>query len=133
MPGPARDPGATPQGDDAPACSATQKRWVLAASILGSSLAFIDGECIERYRAPFVDLPAATQIDFLNFVAYPHTLVTWIDNRSEYTGHTHFRNLKSWISRTYYGSEIGQKELGWSGNVFHGDFTGCVHAPKSHS
>ena len=27
----------------APACSATQQRWVLAASILGSSLAFIDG------------------------------------------------------------------------------------------
>lgn len=30
----------------AAACSATQKRWVLAASILGSSLAFIDGTVV---------------------------------------------------------------------------------------
>jgi EmrB/QacA subfamily drug resistance transporter len=30
-------------GGTSPACSASQQRWVLAASILGSSLAFIDG------------------------------------------------------------------------------------------
>jgi len=98
-----------------------------------ASLAFVDGECIERYRAPFVELPAATQVEFLKFLAYPHSLVTWIDNRSEYPGHAHFRNLKGWISRTYYGSEIGQKELGFTGNVFHGDFPGCAHPEKSHS
>lgn len=37
------DEGAVRHGDHASACSVTQKRWVLAASILGSSLAFIDG------------------------------------------------------------------------------------------
>lgn len=37
------DEAATRSGRDVPACSATQKRWVLVASILGSSLAFIDG------------------------------------------------------------------------------------------
>jgi len=25
------------------------------------------------------------------------------------------------------------KELGWTGNVFHGDFEGCTHPAKTHS
>jgi len=98
-----------------------------------ASLAFVDGACIERYRAPFVELPVETQVEFLKFIAYPHSYVTWGDNRSEFAGHAHFRNLKGWISRTYYGSEAGQKELGWTGNVFHGDFEGCTHPDKTHN
>lgn len=37
------DEAAMRSGAAAPACSASQQRWVLVASILGSSLAFIDG------------------------------------------------------------------------------------------
>ena len=37
------DEAALRSGGAAPACSASQQRWVLVASILGSSLAFIDG------------------------------------------------------------------------------------------
>lgn len=37
------DEGAMRRDSHAPPCSASQKRWVLTASILGSSLAFIDG------------------------------------------------------------------------------------------
>lgn len=37
------DEAAMRSGGAAPACSASQQRWVLLASILGSSLAFIDG------------------------------------------------------------------------------------------
>jgi len=98
-----------------------------------ASLAFLDGECIARYRAPFLELPVETRTEFLKLISYPHNYVTWGDNRSEFAGHTHFRNLKGWISRTYYGSEMGQKELGWTGNPFHQDFTGCPHPDKTHS
>ena len=98
-----------------------------------ASLGYLDGECIARYRAPFVDLPEATQVEFLKLIAYPHSYVTWQSNRSEFAGHEHFRNLKGWISRTFYGSEVGMKELGWTGNVFHGDYPGCAHSPKTHS
>jgi hypothetical protein len=39
----------------------------------------------------------------------------------------HFDHLKGWISGAYYSSEIGMRELGWTGNVFFDKFTGCQH------
>ena len=44
----------------------------------------------------------------------------------------HFQTLKGWISGAYYSSEQGMKELGWTGNVFHGELPGCTH-PGGHS
>jgi hypothetical protein len=43
----------------------------------------------------------------------------------------HFDLLKGWIAGAYYSSEIGMRELGWTGNVFHADFPGCQH-PGGH-
>jgi hypothetical protein len=44
---------------------------------------------------------------------------------------THFENLKEWIVGGYYSSEIGMRELGWTGNVVHPAFPGCTH-PDGH-
>jgi hypothetical protein len=38
-----------------------------------------------------------------------------------------FDHLKGWISGAYYSSEIGMRELGWTGNVFFEKFPGCQH------
>jgi hypothetical protein len=38
-----------------------------------------------------------------------------------------FDHLKGWISGAYYSSELGMRELGWTGNVFFEKFTGCQH------
>src|SRR5688572_2413996 len=43
----------------------------------------------------------------------------------------HFQNLKDWIAGAYYSSEIGMRELGWDGNVFHAQLPGCTH-PGGH-
>lgn len=43
----------------------------------------------------------------------------------------HFENLKSWVSGAYYSSEIGMRELGWTGNYFYESFPGCQH-PEGH-
>ena len=43
-----------------------------------------------------------------------------------------FQNLKGWIAGAYYSSEPGMRELGWTGNVFHGELPGCNH-PGGHS
>lgn len=96
------------------------------------SLAYLDGACRERYGSAFIHLPKKNQVEFLNLIAYPHRLVNWGDNRSEFPGHTHFNNLKDWISRAYYNSEAGMKELGWSGTSFHGSFSGCEHPEGAH-
>ena len=42
-----------------------------------------------------------------------------------------FDDLRGWISGAYYSSEIGMRELGWTGNVFHNSFPGCQH-PGGH-
>ncbi|MDA2928212.1 gluconate 2-dehydrogenase subunit 3 family protein, partial [Acidobacteria bacterium AH-259-G07] len=96
------------------------------------SLAFIDGECRKRYGEAFVYLSKESQIEFLTLMAYPHRMMTWKNNRPEFTGHTHFTRLKDWIARAYYRSEIGMKELGWDGSAFHGSFQGCTHPEGSH-
>jgi hypothetical protein len=43
----------------------------------------------------------------------------------------HFEHLKSWIAGAYYSSEIGMRELGWDGSVFHSQLPGCTH-PGGH-
>jgi Gluconate 2-dehydrogenase subunit 3 len=43
----------------------------------------------------------------------------------------HFENLKSWITGAYYSSEVGMRELGWTGRYMFGGFPGCDH-PDGH-
>ena len=42
-----------------------------------------------------------------------------------------FDELKGWIAGAYYSSEIGMRELGWTGQVFFASFPGCEH-PGGH-
>ncbi len=37
----------------------------------------------------------------------------------------HFQNLKMWIVGAYYSSEVGMKDLGWTGQVIFASFPGC--------
>lgn len=98
----------------------TQKQFL-------NSLAWMDGECLTRYKTAFVHLTPESQTDFLTFVAYPHTLNIWGGKSTESPGYEHFKNLKSWIARAYYSSEPGMRELGWEGAAPHGEFKGCEH------
>lgn len=43
----------------------------------------------------------------------------------------HFENLKGWISGAYYSSEVGMRELGWTGEYIYESFPGCQH-PDGH-
>jgi Gluconate 2-dehydrogenase subunit 3 len=42
-----------------------------------------------------------------------------------------FDDLKEWIVASYYSSEAGMKELGWTSNRFFPSFPGCTH-PDGH-
>jgi hypothetical protein len=46
--------------------------------------------------------------------------------------HGHFENLKGWVSGAYYSSEVGMRELGWTGDYVFEKFPGCEH-PEGHS
>jgi hypothetical protein len=45
--------------------------------------------------------------------------------------HAHFENLKGWVSGAYYSSEMGMRELGWTGDYVFEKFPGCEH-PEGH-
>src|SRR5579864_6465042 len=91
-----------------------------------NSLAYIDGEARSRYGDAFIFLPKDSQIELLEFFAYPNSLETWGEGKTgEQVGHNHFQNLKDWIARICFSSEAGMKALGWNGEPPHGTLTGC--------
>jgi Gluconate 2-dehydrogenase subunit 3 len=96
------------------------------------SLAYLDGEAMERYKVEFLALTPEQKDDFLSLLAYPHTAARWGEPEKHYTGYEHFSKLKAWISSAFYSSPAGLKELGWDGSFAHGYFSGCEHSPEEH-
>jgi len=47
------------------------------------------------------------------------------------TPRDHFENVKAWIVGTYYSSEMGMRELGWTGDVYFVELPTCPH-PEGH-
>ena len=79
---------------------------------------------IERHRAPWTQL-AEPQHNELLTIASTEAAAT---SAAHVTIRDHFEHLKGWIVGAYYSSEVGMRELGWTGRVFYPNFPGCEHA-----
>ena len=97
-----------------------------------NALGTLEGNAIARFGRPWKALTAAQQVELLTAVS------TAAGGERDAAGalarptpRDHFDNLKGWIVGAYYSSEIGMRELGWTGNVFHPEFPGCPH-PDGH-
>ena len=96
------------------------------------ALGAIEGEAIARYRRPWRSLTGAQQVELLTAVSTATGGAKDMTGAVEHpTLRDHFDNLKGWVVGGYYSSEIGMRELGWTGNVFHAAFPGCQH-PDGH-
>jgi hypothetical protein len=91
-------------------------------AFLGALGAF-DMAAIAKHSKPWIALSAAERDALLQQAS------TGDVKTSALTGH--FQNLKTWIAGAYYSSEIGMRELGWTGNPIHQELPGCTH-PGSH-
>ena len=89
---------------------------------LGALGAF-DGQAFKRASRPWVQLTEADQMAILTEAS---TLEAGTSLRDQ------FDLLKGWIAGAYYSSEIGMKELGWTGNSLFQSYPGCEH-PGGHS
>jgi gluconate 2-dehydrogenase gamma chain len=92
-----------------------------------NALAYLDGECRQRYGAAFAHLSRERQTDFMHLIAYPRVISPFAGPSlipADDPGHGHFRLLKEWVARAFYNSEVGMRSLGWDGSAPHGDF-GC--------
>ena len=99
-----------------------------------NGLSWIDGESQRRYGAAFVNAPADSQNELLEFLAYPMGASGWTGEAiAGQGGHEHFERLKNWVSEAFYTSETGMKSLGWDGNMVHGVFKGCEHGEAAHA
>jgi hypothetical protein len=111
-----------------------------------TALGAFEGRALARARRPWLALTDADQNEILTEAStmpsgVPET-EPWTRGKAIRTTSTpagaprvtlrdHFDLIKGWVAGGYYSSEIGMRELGWTGNVFHIEFTGCQH-PGGH-
>lgn len=109
-----------------------------------SALGWIDGEATARFQHPWKALTPVQQTEILSAVSSaeeaepPHF---WVRGEAVIvpaplpkrppTPRDRFDELKGWIAGAYYSSEIGMRELGWTGQTFFPSFPGCEH-PGGH-
>jgi hypothetical protein len=104
-----------------------------------ASLNALEGESLRHFTKSFKDLSANQQDEILTAAS---TAQSSNPSFSEGTAEEakpgvqpsvpslrdYFDHLKGWISMAYYSSEVGMKELGWTGENFFESFPGCEHA-----
>lgn len=90
-----------------------------------ASLSAFEAESLRRFPRPYKDLTVSQQNDILTFASTAKHGEAAGGRPHRVTLRDHFENLKSWVSGAYFSSEIGMKELGWTGEVFFASFPGC--------
>lgn len=96
----------------------TRKNFVQA-------LSWFDSYSLQTHKVPFIKLSAADQIKLLTPLSGRRPDLALA------AGAGHFRLLKGLITRTFYSSEIGYKELGFQDNPYQAEFPGCPN-PDEH-
>jgi hypothetical protein len=104
------------------------------------SLSTIDVESRKRFGHLFKSLSADQQDEILTSLATGKPSVDQDSGRRSIkkrlqqpalTLRDHFENVKAWIVGTYFSSEIGMRELGWTGDVYFVELPTCPH-PEGH-
>ncbi|HVB28424.1 MAG TPA: gluconate 2-dehydrogenase subunit 3 family protein [Terriglobia bacterium] len=94
-----------------------------------AALAAFEAQSLRHFSRPFKDLTEAQQNQMLTAASTekPGTAEDEAGDQApgEVTMRDHFENLKGWIAGAYYSSEVGMKELGWTGQVVFESFPGC--------
>jgi hypothetical protein len=111
-----------------------------------AALNAMEGEALKRFGKPFKDLAEDQQNEILTAAstAQPsaHEKLRSHDWIAE-AANTHtvpppptlrdrFDSLKRWVAGAYYSSEVGMKDLGYTGDYYFDSFPGCEH-PGGHS
>lgn len=103
----------------------------------------IEGAALERFQKPFKALTEPQQVEVLTAASTAESgrpYWTWQpgtvlelpkddddDSDEGKTLRDHFDFLKRWIADSYYTSEAGLRELGYTGNMLFAEFPDCTH------
>jgi hypothetical protein len=94
----------------------------------------IEGESLLQFTKSFKDLAPGQQDAVLQAASMgkPSEAASTSAQQQPPSLRDHFDHLKGWISSSYYSTEIGMKELGWTNEHFFESLPGCEH-PNGHS
>ncbi len=99
------------------------------------SLTALDAEAQKRFGRRFPALDEEQKDALLSDVSTkaesPKTLETDAGKKQP-SLYGHFENLKGWVSGAYYSSEVGMRELDWTGDYVFEKFPGCLHPEGYH-
>jgi hypothetical protein len=99
----------------------------------------IEGAALERFQKPFKALAEPQQVEVLTVASGgPSGARDWTwepgklierpkEDDPSTTLRDHFDHLKRWIADSYYTSEAGLRELGYTGNMLFTEFPDCTH------
>ncbi|HET9176722.1 MAG TPA: gluconate 2-dehydrogenase subunit 3 family protein [Terriglobia bacterium] len=90
-----------------------------------ASLSAFEAESLKRFSRPYKDSTETQQNEILAFASAAKPGETAEGQSQRVSIGDHFENIKRWVAEAYFSSEIGMKELGWTGNVFFTSFPGC--------
>ncbi len=108
----------------------TQKKFV-------ASLNALEGVSLRQFTKSFKDLSVGQQDEVLTAASTGKPSNPNLSAAGEIGSgapspspslRDYFENLKGWISIAYYSSEVGMKELGWTGENYFESLPGCEHA-----
>ena len=102
-----------------------------------ASLSALDRESQTRFGHPFKTLAVVQQDELLTLASTGGGEKSKDDSPEDKpeqsrTLRDHFENLKGWIVGTYYASEIGMRELGWTDDFYYDNAPGCPHTEEHH-
>jgi hypothetical protein len=95
------------------------------------SLSEVDNESKKRFGRVFKSLSFAQQDELLTQLSTVKTSNEPDPGGRAFTPRDHFENLKGWIVGTYYSSEMGMRELGWTDEQYFDELPSCPH-PEGH-
>lgn len=91
------------------------------------SLGQIDAESAKRFGKGIPQLSADQRIELFTLMSVPGDTKT-----TDHTNHKAFLHVREWIAGSYYSSEIGMRELGWTPDRVFAEFPGCSHTDANH-
>lgn len=90
-----------------------------------ASLSAFEAESLRRFSHPYKDLSETRQNEILISASTARHGQTVEDQPLQATMRDHFENIKRWVAGAYFSSEVGMKEMGWTGQVYFTSFPGC--------
>ena len=91
------------------------------------SLGQIEAESAKRFSKSIHQISNDQRIELFTAMSAADGTKTADD-----TNHKAFLHLREWIAGSYYSSEIGMRELGWTPDRVFAEFPGCSHTDASH-